>query len=313
MGCLTPAERSCNVTPGRQASPTTAEVTGVSRVTHRSLHNLTPIYHTISEAESKFIFLFWGKRKKKPKSHKLSPPQEPVCSCRQGRSRAQGRGFAPRVFHLPLSPCAVAPPAGWGPGRSGSPGLAPLPRSLPEVLLLPVPHPHSLNTRGTKALRDPAGTFQTRHRCDGLGDGEHLRRGTPKPCRTSPGTTEAGKEGGKGGLPGLPAPQDSTPRTHLPQACRDSGGRGARSWHGPPPPRPATTSTPLKAPVLLSHAAHPAPPASHPLLGASGHPGQGHRDPAEVSVAPERRGYRAPPPLGGAGGEAAPGPRREQS
>lgn len=176
-------------------------------------------------------------------------------------------GLPHRCFILPLSPRAVAPPVGRGSGRSGSPGLAPLPRSLPEALLLPVPHPHSPNTRGTKALRDPAGTFQTRHRCDGLGDGEHLRRGTPKPCRTSPGTTEAG---GKGGLPGLPAPQDSTPRTRL-----QPGRWWSRDVELARPPHPATTSTPLKAPVLLSHAAHPAPPRLAPTAGSQRPPRAG--------------------------------------
>lgn len=133
------------------------------------------------------------------------------------------------------------------------------------MLLLPVLHPHSLNTRGTKALRDPVGTFQTRRRCDGLGDGEHLRRGTPKPCRTSPGTTEAGK----GGCLGYQHPR-TAPREHT---SRRLTGTVAAEGHGPPPS--CHNQHPLKAPVLLSHAAHPAPPRLAPTAGSQRPPRAG--------------------------------------
>lgn len=82
--------------------------------------------------------------------------------------------------------------------------------------------------------------------------------------------------GGEGGLPGLPAPQDSTPRTHLPQAHRDGGGRGAR----PPPilPQPAPPQG-TRPPVPRGTPGSP-PPRTHCWEPAA--------TPGRVTVTPRR-------------------------
>ncbi|XP_029854455.1 basic proline-rich protein-like [Aquila chrysaetos chrysaetos] len=102
------------------------------------------------------------------------------------------------------------------------------------------------------------------------------------------------RRGGEGGCLGYQHPR-TAPREH---ASRGLAGTVVAEGHGAgtAPPRPATTSTPLKAPVLLSHAAHPAPPPPRT------HCWEPAATPGRVTVTPRRPAW----PRGG----GDPGPRR---
>lgn len=142
-----------------------------------------------------------------------------------------------------------------------------------------------------RPLRDPAGTIQTRHPSDGLGDGDTkamqgaLLLAGPLEQGDCPGSRHPADMSPAGGT--SPTRQTAVAEGHM------AGTAPPSSCHNQHPPR-----HPPSCPTRL--------PPSHPRLGASGHPGQGHRDPAEATGT---KGTPRPSAGRGAGGaRRLPGP-----
>lgn len=183
------------------------EVTGTSPVPHMGLLSSPSSIVPLWKLKGNFSVLgVKGKKQKLQGEH----PQDPVCGYTQERGCTQGHGFAPQVFYsapktLPEMPggCPanglVAKVQRW-PRFNAAP-----PAAFPRCYWFQF-HILTQGIRGTKVLRDLAGTVQPRHHSDGLGTGQRHCAWTLRPHRAYLSGTPPG------------APQDSTSSTHLPHA-----------------------------------------------------------------------------------------------